>query len=375
MINLKRISFGLLIGLTIFSGSLSAQVAPHQNAILRYNLDELDGKAATAIPPAETTSTAKDQPAISTSDILEKLLNKVGKKERKIIDQILVVGHEKKLFNVNELDKKLSKINTGALVDLYNNLKALKIKKFDPGSIDAIKSTLTNIDSALRQLKDSPAEYGNLSFFAGMTRDQLANVAPTLAEKRMLKASALSNYNDTITNLAKEKDQSSKEKVEDAKERVVTIETPFGGLVPIAPKKGSSKVFITSDYGMRVHPVKKTRRFHAGVDLAGWKCKGWKVFAIGPGRVVKSGWETGYGYVVIVSHEIEDRQFFSRYAHLKKDKRLKNGTIVKHGDLVGYCNNSGISTGSHLHFEVREESFSGQTLDPKDYLPTIAILK
>jgi murein DD-endopeptidase MepM/ murein hydrolase activator NlpD len=374
MIYLKKFLFLLLIFVAVCPAAVSGQIS--DDVILKYSLNELEATANTQA--FESDKEGREPTEISTSDILKKLLNKVGNKERKIINKVLEVSQQQKLFDVEKLDQKLEKklgeINIPALMNLYNNLKALKIKKFDLSRLDEIKGALVNIDKALRQYKDSPEKYGELSFFAGMTRDQLANVAPTYAEKHALKASALNNYNDTITSLASDEDRASKEKVEDAKERVATLQTPFGNIIPIAPKKGTRKIFITSDYGMRIHPVKKTKRFHAGVDLAGWKCKGWKVLAIGSGRVVKSGWESGYGYVVIVSHEIEGEQYYTRYAHLKKKDRLKVGTVVKHGDLIGFCNNSGISTGSHLHFEIRKESYSGKTLDPKVYLPEIEIL-
>lgn len=378
MANIHKLAIIMSLAMSFTSVIAFAQNPEFENSILRYNISDLDGGSSVQIETQDTTQPGQQptQPAQPIAlDLISQLLSNVGKKEKKIINQLLIVGKEKKLFDMEKLEKKLGKINIPAIMNLYSNLKALKIKKFDLNKLGEIKGMLANIDSALKQAKGSPIDYGNLSFFAGLTRDQLANYAPTNLEKSQLRFSAVNNYNDTIKNLAKQKDVASKEKVDDAKERVVTLKTPFGNVIPISSKRGTGKIFITSDYGMRVHPVKKTRRFHSGVDLAGWKCKGWKVVNIGPGRVVKSGWESGYGYVVIISHEIEGKQYYSRYAHLKKSKRLKNGKIVKRGDTVGYCNNSGISTGSHLHFEVREESFSGKTMDPKTYLPTIKILK
>ncbi len=342
------------------------------SALLKYDpadLDKIAESSSRSLPSSQIDKKPEAQ------DILRKLIGKAGRKEQKILNQLLAIGEEKKIIDLQKIDKKLGKINIAGLVNLYHNLKALRIKKLDISRLDEIKGMLANIDNSLKQLKDSPKEYGDLSFYAGLTRDQLANVTENPIEKQNLRLNALNNYNETIKSLAESTDKGSKEKVADASERVITLQTTFGEIVPIAPKKGSGKVFITSDYGMRVHPVKKTRRFHSGVDLAGWKCKGWKVLAIGSGRVVKSGWETGYGYVVIVSHEIDGRQYFSRYAHLLKKDRLKTGSLVKANDVVGYCNNSGISTGSHLHFEVRESSYSGKTLDPKNYLPEIANLK
>lgn len=368
---MTRFCYLLLFFLT-FSVIVSAQNV--DSVLLQYKISDLDGSGAAA-PAGPTISTSTPERQSGAKGIIEQLLGKAGQKEQKIIKQILEIGQERKILDLQKIEQKLSKVNVAGLVNLYHNLKSLKVKKFDLNRLDEIKMALADIDVTLKQLKDSPKEYGDLSFFAGLTRDQLANAAVLPAEKQSLRASALNNYNETIRNLAGTQDKASQEKIADAKERIVTLATPFGEVVPIAPKKGAGKVFITSDYGMRTHPVKKTRRFHSGIDLAGWKCKGWKVFSIGPGRVVKSGWETGYGYVVIVSHDVEGQQYYSRYAHLLKKDRLKNGTLVKQKDIVGYCNNSGISTGSHLHFEVREGSYSGQTLDPKEYLPEIQILK
>ncbi|GAB4266787.1 MAG: hypothetical protein Kow0029_00760 [Candidatus Rifleibacteriota bacterium] len=341
-------------------------------AILRYNPADLD---RTVFSTTKEQTKATENFATKQPDIISLLLSKAGKNEQKAVRKILEAGREQRFFSVEKLQKKLGKFNIPTAIDLYYKLKAIKIQKFDLNNLNDIKTTLATIDAAIKQAKNSPVEQGNLSFFAGLTRDHLANVVPNESERKALRYSALANYNNTIANLSEQTDKASKEKVDDAKERVVSIENVFGKVVPISSKSGNSKIYITSDYGMRMHPVKKTKRFHSGVDLAGWKCKGWKVLSIGPGRVIKSGWETGYGYVVILSHEINGKLYYTRYAHLKKNGRIKVGTIVKPGQLLGYCNNSGISTGSHLHFEVRKNSFSGQTLDPKQYLPAISILR
>lgn len=371
---MKKSFIRLGFALFFIATTLSAQPVP-EGAILKYQANDLN--AQTSEPAATAASPVPASPGseLPASELLEKLLSKAGKKEQKIIRQILETGEENRLFNRKKLDAQIQKLNLGGLVRLYQNLKNVRLKKLDLNRLDEIKTSLTQIDAALKEFRHSPKEFGDLSFFAGLTRDRLADLAGSGVERSQLRQSALANYNDSIVSLAKSPGKGSEEKIDDAKERIATLESDFGDMVPLAPKKGSAKVLITSDYGMRVHPVKKSKRFHSGIDLAGWKCKGWKVFSIGPGRVVKSGWETGYGYAVVVSHDVNGQQFYTRYAHLLKSDRLKTGTIVKQGDLVGYCNNSGISTGSHLHFEVREDSASGKTLDPKEFLPGIEILK
>lgn len=105
---------------------------------------------------------------------------------------------------------------------------------------------------------------------------------------------------------------------------------------------------ISSGYGMRKHPVYKVRKFHAGIDIKG--VKGTPVYAAGNGVVVRKGYNSGYGLFVEIQHTGGFRSF---YAHLSK-------TLVKVGDSVtifqqiACVGNTGLTTGSHLHYEVRK---------------------
>lgn len=358
---------GFLAGATAFG-----QSADVEKATLYYDLSVIAAPPDSAPPVASDTSTGTKLPA---TDVLSMIIDRVGKKEKKIINKVLEVGEQTGVLKREELAKRLGKINVPAIMGLYENIRSLKISGLDLKKVEKIRETLAQIDVQLKEAGIRPKEFGKLSFFAGLARDQLANTTSDPKVKENLRASAVQNYQDTITTLADEKDPGSQEKVADATERQVTLQNEFGKNVPLAPAKGAGKALITSDFGIRTHPVKKTRRFHQGIDLAAWKCTGWPVKAVGPGRVVRSGWENGYGYSVVVSHMVEDRNLFTRYGHLKKAGRIASGKIVKNGDLLGYCNNSGISTGAHLHFEIREKSMSGITHDPKPFLPEIGLLK
>lgn len=105
---------------------------------------------------------------------------------------------------------------------------------------------------------------------------------------------------------------------------------------------------ISSGFGMRYHPVYKTRRFHTGIDIP--ETKGTPVYSTGNGIVVQKGYCPGYGYFVEIEHAGGFRSF---YAHLSK-------TMVNIGDTVNIASpiacvgSSGISTGSHLHYEIRK---------------------
>ncbi len=362
----------ILVACIFSAGIAAAQSSDIDQATLHYDLSK-SASGASAVASGLQTSEASATSDLQDS-LLQSLIGRMGRKEQKIARQILDAGVKTNLINLEKIEKKLGQINLPAIMVLYNDLKALKISGLDIRKIENVQKTLSEIDAAIKKADLKAPEFGKLNFFAGLTRDRLADMAGSDEEKDSLRAAAIQNYTDTVKSLAGDKTPGSQDKVADAEERLATLENPFGNIVPVEPAKGTAKAVITSDYGTRIHPVSKTRRFHTGVDLAGWKCSGWKVKAIGPGRVIKSGWESGYGYSVVVSHEIEGRQIFTRYAHLLKKSRIASGALVKTGDPIGLCNNSGVSTGAHLHFEVRESSASGITHDPKEFLPDIGKL-
>jgi murein DD-endopeptidase MepM/ murein hydrolase activator NlpD len=105
---------------------------------------------------------------------------------------------------------------------------------------------------------------------------------------------------------------------------------------------------ITSYFGYRYHPILHFTRFHAGVDIgAGW---GSPIVAAGDGRVVAAGWGGGFGREVQIAH---GGGITSIYGHMSEIV-AQPGSIVRAGQLIGYVGSSGLSTGPHLHFEVRQ---------------------
>jgi murein DD-endopeptidase MepM/ murein hydrolase activator NlpD len=112
---------------------------------------------------------------------------------------------------------------------------------------------------------------------------------------------------------------------------------------------------ITSYFGYRYHPILHFTRFHAGLDIgASW---GSPIVAAGDGRVVGAGWSGGYGREVQIAH---GGGLVSLYGHMSEIV-AQPGSFVRRGQLIGYVGSSGLSTGPHLHFEVRQ---SGTPVNP-----------
>ncbi|MGB1999785.1 MAG: M23 family metallopeptidase, partial [Candidatus Puniceispirillaceae bacterium] len=116
--------------------------------------------------------------------------------------------------------------------------------------------------------------------------------------------------------------------------------------------------YISSNYGMRLHPVLKTKRFHHGIDLAGtWQET---VHAPSPGTVIYAGRKGSFGKVVQVRHAYG---FVTTYAHLATIT-VRTGADVVSGTVVGKMGRTGRVQGAHLHYEIR---LGDKSIDPKKF--------
>jgi murein DD-endopeptidase MepM/ murein hydrolase activator NlpD len=120
-----------------------------------------------------------------------------------------------------------------------------------------------------------------------------------------------------------------------------------------------SSTNVTSDYGWRVHPIFKSRRFHEGIDIAAPTDS--TVVAADDGVVIYTGWYGGYGNTIIIDH---GDKISSRYSHLSKIL-VNDGEKVKKGDKIGLVGSTGWSTGPHLDFGVIKD---GQHVNPWNWL-------
>lgn len=106
---------------------------------------------------------------------------------------------------------------------------------------------------------------------------------------------------------------------------------------------------ISSGFGMRLHPIYRSRKFHTGIDVP--KVKGTSVYATGNGVVVCKGYNWGYGYFIEIQHSGGFRSF---YAHLSRTM-VNVGDLVSIAEQIACVGNTGVTTGSHLHYEIRRE--------------------
>ncbi|MDY0340395.1 MAG: peptidoglycan DD-metalloendopeptidase family protein [Coriobacteriia bacterium] len=122
-----------------------------------------------------------------------------------------------------------------------------------------------------------------------------------------------------------------------------------------------------SAFGYRVHPILGYRKLHTGIDIGGRavgkNINGATIVAAADGKVIYTGYRGGYGYCTIIDH---GNGVTSLYAHqLSGSISVSTGATVSKRDPIGKVGTTGLSTGPHLHFEVR---VNGNPVDPMKYL-------
>ncbi len=116
---------------------------------------------------------------------------------------------------------------------------------------------------------------------------------------------------------------------------------------------------ITDPFGMRMHPVTHQWLMHNGLDIGA--PMGATITASAPGRVIYAGWEGGYGNTIIIDHGGGTSTLYGHCSQLF----VSEGQDVQRGQAIGAVGSTGVSTGPHLHFEIR---IGGVAVDPSSRL-------
>lgn len=189
----------------------------------------------------------------------------------------------------------------------------------------------------------------------------------TASHQATLKARA-SNRTVLLSNLNNEKDQAEKafaemERLAQELDKIIKeLQAKYAAGVGTGvftwPTPDSARV--TSPFGWRIHPISRVREFHSGIDIGGLPT-GRNILAADSGMVILADWFGGYGKTVIIDH---GKGIATLYAHCSTIV-VKEGQTVAKGQLIAHVGSTGMSTGPHLHFEIR---ISGNRVNPLDHV-------
>lgn len=170
-----------------------------------------------------------------------------------------------------------------------------------------------------------------------------------------------------------QKDQQTKQQYERDQDALIKQSSEIEQLIKNLQRQGDLKwggkmvwpmptnKTIHSKYGNRLHPIYKVWKMHTGIDVgAKWEEA---IVAAADGVVLYAGTRGGYGNCIIIDH---GSGMTTLYAHIiNRGILVKNGQVVSAGQTIAKAGSTGLSTGPHLHFEVRKD---GATQDPLDYV-------
>ncbi|MDO9535713.1 MAG: M23 family metallopeptidase [Bacillota bacterium] len=148
----------------------------------------------------------------------------------------------------------------------------------------------------------------------------------------------------------------SNENLIQLKEEIMEFQKQQAATPSIWPAQGR----VTSGFGSRISPFTRRREFHYGIDIAA--PRGTLIIASADGKVTEASYRRGHGNTVIINHGYGIR---TMYAHLSSISVSVGDQVLK-GQKIGLMGSTGVSTGSHLHYEVH---LNGVAVNPRGFLP------
>jgi murein DD-endopeptidase MepM/ murein hydrolase activator NlpD len=312
-------------------------------------VEELDNKLHEAEKELDTVEgqmiTLESQIVVTQRDLDRATQNADGQKD--LLNKRVRVMYE--TGSVGYLSVILDATSFGDFISRVDFLK--KIMNYDVTLLKNMKQYRDNVAQKEAQLQNEMEEKERLKDKIGDKKEQVASAK----DDRTKVLNALLKDLKELNRLEDKLLQESKE----IEKKIIASQTKnkyVGGSIEW-PVPASTR--ITSPYGYRIHPILKTKKFHTGIDIGA--STGTTVIAGNDGTVLFAGYYGGYGYTVIIDH---GGKISTLYAHNSK-LLVKEGDKVKRGQTISKVGSTGLSTGPHLHFEVRE---NGQHKNPMNYL-------
>lgn len=254
-----------------------------------------------------------------------------------ISDLLFEESAQRLLTNQNMLIEQQYESELNQLKDRYSKLAK---------ELESLQSTTNDVRLAVNL---EPINLDDIDY--GIGGSEFNNVNYTIDESKENIGAIYEYITSVETNIKLEKGNYS-----EIQNKFVENKELFNNIPALRPVNSS----FGDRFGMRYHPILKRKRMHHGLDFL--SNTGEIVIAPGDGVVTYIGKRGGYGKVVRINHGFG---YETLYAHLSKYK-VKKGQKVKRGELIALSGNSGsLSTGPHLHYEVRH---NGISLNPRNFI-------
>ncbi len=250
--------------------------------------------------------------------------------------------------NLNERLKVMYKSGSVGFVDIL--LGSNSISEF-VSNMELIQKIYKNDMNVLETLEK---EYKELE----QIQSELEEKKAKLADQKTQLAAQKAELDAKKKELEKEEDELKAEADRLTTEivKLMDAESPYVGGKFTWPVPSSR--YISSSFGNRLHPLLKVWKYHTGIDIGA--SSGQNILAAASGKVIMATVYGGYGNFIMIDH---GGGIVTCYGHASK-LLVSKGDTVKRGDVIALVGSTGVSTGPHLHFEVRE---NGAYVDPMSY--------
>lgn len=325
------------------------QVEISENLEQVQKLDEKIEKSQTDLAELNSKIT-KLQASIEKVEKKLKQANENYEKQKKILDERLIAIYESS--DTQYLDVMLSSRSISDF--LSNYFLVTELAAYDTELLENIKKQKDEIQNKKNKLDNDKKQLAT-------TKENQAKTAKILENTKIVRENFIAKLSDREKDLQTKIDEYNTQIAEVNAEILALalegIDTKYIGGELAWPVPGYTR--ISSNYGMRNHPILHINKLHTGVDIAA--PYGANFIAANDGIVTKAYFNTAYGNMVIVDH---GGGISTLYAH-GSEILVQVGQVVKRGEPVLKVGSTGYSTGAHAHFEVR---INGVVTDPMPYI-------
>lgn len=231
--------------------------------------------------------------------------------------------------------------------------------------VSGLDENVTKMDEILRALEKRDDDIYRIVLGAEPIDQDIRNAGIGGADRYENIRSSSSEFRDEIVKLYEDVDKLKRKMYIQSKsyDEIVELaenkEKLYAAIPAIQPLSNKELVRLASGFGYRVHPVYKVKKLHTGIDFSA--PIGTPIYATADGKVEEINVSfSGYGKTIQIDHGFG---FGTRYAHMH-DFAVKEGEMVKRGQVIGYVGNTGTSTAPHLHYEVIK---NGSKINPVHY--------
>jgi len=377
---LKRI-MAMVCALLVVAAFLLSIIMPAAFAVTQKQLDDADAKTKQAQKELQKAQDAR-KAALAQYNAIDKQISdtedEIGRIETQIEqtkEDITLKQEELKaaeeefrkyeavfmvraraMYENSEIDYLEILFGADDFGDFLSKIEMIsQLMDYDNGILDKLNETKEKIAAAKEELENILVRQEEN---ASSLEARKSSLNETLAQKQAM-LDEMTKDVEKYKALYEEAERAEQELIRQNRSALSYSANPvkYTGGRFVWPVPASSR--ITSQYGYRIHPVYKTKKFHSGIDIGA--PYGVDILAAADGTVTLATTNGGYGKCIIINH---GSGITTLYGH-NSTLLVSVGSKVTKGQVIAKAGSTGVSTGPHLHFEVR---VNGSTTDPMQYL-------